>query len=143
MDKASMRGGPIVRQGAPDSESVESFEVPAEPEERPIVEANADGTITVHLQHPFRPPAKGPDIAAGITKIVLREMCAGDMVEMDKGEGGNSQILHLAASLSSTPASVLERMHFEDFAVIHAIVNEKLGKFLRASAKALSFLPGS
>lgn len=156
MDKSSMRGasgagsirteqpggasGAIVVTAAEDAEGVETVHV--EPEERSPIEMGADGSITVHLSHAFRPPAKGQDIATGLTKIVLREMCAGDMIEMDRGEGGNAQMLHLAASLSGLPTSVLERMHFEDFALVHAIVNEKLGKFLRVSAKALSFLPG-
>lgn len=140
MDKASMRGGASMVHGETDAESVETVHI--EPEEKSPIEIAVDGSITIHLSHPFRPPAKGQDIAAGINKIVLREMTAGDMVEMDKGDGGNAQMMHLAASLSGMPISVLERMHFEDFALVHAVVNEKLGKFLRASAKALSLLPG-
>lgn len=143
MDKASMRGGaPIVRQGAPDSEGVEVFDVPAEPEPSGSdpIEVAIDGSVTIHLSHAFRPPTKGPDIAAGITKIVLREMTAGDMVDMDKGESDTGKLLHLAASLSGMPVTVLERLHFEDFAILHAVCNEKLGKFLRASAKVSSLL---
>lgn len=143
MDKASMRGGANVVSAKPDAEGVEVRTVAEEPAPKPEpIEVAADGTITVQISHPFRAVSRGADIATGLTKIVLREMTAGDMVEMDKGEGGHAQMMHLAASLSGLPTSVLERMHYADFAIVHAVVNDKLGKFLQASANALLSLPG-
>lgn len=140
MDKLNMRGAPIVRTSEPDAEGVETVQVPVEDDD-PGVVFESDGSVTIPLMHPFaRATGKGEDIAAGITKIVLREMTAGDLVDMDKGETDTSKLVHLAATLSGLPVKVLERMHFEDFAVLHAVCNDKLGKFLRISARVSSRL---
>lgn len=137
MDKSSMRGGATVVSGKTDAEGVETVTVSsAKPE---TIERSADGSITVHLQHPFlRPPQSGKDIMEGVDKIVLREMTAGDLIDMDKGESDTDKSVALAAALSGQPMSAIKRLHFEDFAAVHAVINQKLGKFLRISARVLS-----
>lgn len=150
MDKSSMRGGAKLASGKIDAEGVETLTVDAEadesdtPEAVPepeIVEHGADGSITVHFQHPFlRPPLKGKDPAEGITKIVFREMTAGDLVDMERTENDTEKLVSLAATLSGMPVSLLNRLHFEDFASVHGVLNDKLGKFLRASARVSSRL---
>lgn len=149
MDKSSMRGGAKLVSGTIDSEGVETISVSPEdegaeetPEPEPEAEAvewHSDGSVTVYLQHAFlRPPLKGKDAAEDITKIVFREMTAGDLVDMDRTENESEKLIALASALSSTPASLLHRLHFEDYALVHGVLNDKLGKFLRVSARVLS-----
>lgn len=107
---------------APDAEDVYQVDV-------------TDDMITIHLKHPFKPlaglkPEKDPLHGIGVCK--LRMPVASDMLALDQ-EGAIAQIHALAIQLSGWPKSAFDRMHYMDFAAIHGVLNNYLGKFARAS----------
>jgi hypothetical protein len=148
MDKATMRGGPTGPIASatviePEPISLDDLQDhPPEPD--PDVMQHLDGSVTVQLKHPLRPhTGKGADIAMGLSKIVLRELYTADIIEMDKGEGDFGKVRAVVKELSQLPDSVLDRLHYLDYAKLHGIVGQKLGNFLVTSAMASSLLPKS
>jgi hypothetical protein len=132
VDKTSLRGAPIGRE-----ESVsEEPETQSEESDDELVEAHEDGSVTVRLAKPLAPyHGKGADMFIGVDKVVLREIYAGDMIAMDIEGGDMAKITSLAKELSKMPTSFIERMHWEDFARVHGVINGKLGKFLGTSVQ--------
>lgn len=130
MSKASMRGGASVIE-APEEDIEEDEPIPG------AVEEHEDGSVTIHLSKPLAPyTGRGEDPFFSVTpKITLREIYAGDLIALDQGEGDMAKITNLAKELSKMPASLIARLHWEDFARIHGVINTKLGKFLGTSAQ--------
>jgi hypothetical protein len=138
MDKASMRGGETVLPKAePEAaaEEQEDLEALVPEADKKWVEAGPDGSVIIHLEKSLRPLHKGADVALGMTKVVLREMYAGDLVAMDKVEGTQAQALALTAELAGLPLSVVERLHHVDAGRISGVIGAKLGKFQTVSAQ--------
>lgn len=154
MDKRAMRGGDWKTVGSLDEGQVEAVTLtpeaaldqledhPEEPEPVQAVVEKPDGSVEVLIEHPLRPhTGKGPDIMLGITKIVLRPMYVADIIDMDKADGDIGRIARMAARVSGLPETVMDRLHYLDYAKLHGIVGERLGNFLVASAAASARLP--
>ena len=143
--KASLRGTAGEQDTAPETPeetppadpepTAQDEEEEPEEDEPEWTEYHDDGSITVRFSRPLAPyHGKGADPFHGTTKLTLREIYAGDMIAMDADGGDMTKITSLAKELSKVPASLIERLHWEDFARVHGVINVKLGKFLGTSA---------
>ena len=129
--KNSLRG--TAGETEPTQQEPEAPVTEDEPEE--WVTHNDDGSVTVRLSKPLAPyHGKGADMFVCVEEIKIRELYAGDMIAIDGDGGDMAKITALAAELSKMPTKLIERLHWEDFARVHGVINTKLGKFLGTSA---------
>lgn len=137
----------ILRGGAepsePDLSDFPDLDEPkAEPteEKAPVATLEPDGTMVIKLTKALAPHnGKGEDPLGDLTEIRLRKMFAGDLVAIDKEPGTIGQVIALAKQLSGLPEIAIKRLHADDFARVHGVVNGYLGNFL-AMSRALSAL---
>lgn len=134
-NRSTLRGDPLPEwEPFPDSEGFPDPPTDDKPTEEPPVSALDDGTVVVRLTRPLMPHGgKGDDPLKDLTEVRLRPMYARDMLTMDAAEGDMEKVVRLAVKLAGLPTIAIERLHSDDFARVHGVVQGRLGKFLGAS----------
>ncbi len=129
--RKALRGGAKPEDAFPEPPP----EPPAPEAEEPPVRIDGE-TIVIRLTKPLQPhKGKGEDPLGDLTEVRLRKLYAGDMMALDGEAGTIGQIIALAKQLSSLPEIAIRRLHADDFARVHGIVQGYLGKFLGTSQR--------